>query len=280
MTTLHQVNETDVLLKVVEGGVESLHKQQHQESWEKVYQARQNRSIMKAELRGTETHADKLCGVVLIGHIKGIIPLELSGYEKDHQLKDAVGQDIYFKVLQLDRSEETFVGSRKDAIDHLQGITMDMVKVGMVVEALIVRVNNRSLVLDIGAVETDLRVEDVAYEWIDSLHDRFSTGDAIRVKVTAIDEDKKKLAVSSKELLSNPWPDCTKRFQKNCEYTGRVSGVVEYGVFVNLEPGVDVLCRQPAPTVGRVKKGQKVKVRIKNVHTEEQKIDGIIKKKI
>jgi len=271
------VKNDDVLFKIVDGNDDEIKKQQQQEAWEMVYAARQNRSVLKAELRGTEPVGNTLCGIVYIGHVKGIIPFEMTGFEHPYQLTDAVGQEIYLKVLTLDRESETFAGSRIAAIEHLQGLSWDRLRPDLKVEAKIIRVGSRSLKLDIGAIEVDMPVDEVSYEWIDSLRDRFEVGDVIRVKIVELDKENKMLKVSHKQLLPNPWPDCTRRYQKGTRVTGRVSGVVEYGVFVNLEPGVDALCPQPEPKVGRVKKGDKVLVNVSNVDPDTKKISARIK---
>ncbi|KQN96874.1 S1 RNA-binding domain-containing protein [Paenibacillus sp. Leaf72] len=280
MNEMKQFNETDVLAKAVEIRDDNYQKQSEQESWEKVYQARQNRSIMQSELRGTETHGDKLCGIVFVGHIKGLIPLEHSGYEKAYQLEEVIGQNIYYKVTNLDRESEMFTASRSLAVDHLQGLSWDILRENRIFEAAVVRVNNRSVKLDIGAIITDLPIEEVSYGWVSDLHSLYKIGSTIHVKVMKVDKETKTLIVSVKALKANPWPECTRRYQKNNTYTGVVSGVVEYGVFVNLEEGVDVLCPHPKPNIGRVKLNDRVKVRIKDVNVEESKMTAVIKDKL
>lgn len=274
------INETDVLLKIVNESDENLIKRQEQESWEKIYAARQNRSILKARLKGIETIQDKLCGVVWIGDIKGLIPFEYAGVEKKRDLRNMVGQEVYFKVTALDRQGETFVGSRKDAVDHLQGLTWDMLRKGQKVMAKIIRVQQRDLILDVGAIEVSLNAKEISHEWIDDLHDKFKVGEEIMVRVLELNKKDKLLKVSHKELLANPWPDCAKRFQVYNEYVGKVSGVMEFGVFINLAPGVDALATQPSPEIGRLQKGDEVLVKIFAVKIKEQEITAKITKKL
>lgn len=73
-----------------------------------------------------------------------------------------------------------------------------------------------------------------------------------------------------KEAESNPWPSCAGRYQKGNEYVGTVSGVGEYGVFINLEPGVDSLSRHLK--FQDVKKGDRVLVRILETDPEKQQV--------
>ncbi|KAA8745463.1 hypothetical protein [Paenibacillus sp. UASWS1643] len=58
-----------------------------------------------------ETHAGKVCGIVFVGHIKGIIPIDETEFENGAQLREAVGTTIYCKVLQLDRNSAIFGAS-------------------------------------------------------------------------------------------------------------------------------------------------------------------------
>lgn len=277
---MQQFNNDDVLFKIIDGTDDQIKKEQEQEAWETVYSARQNRSVLKGELRSTDTINNIFCGIVYIGHVKGLIPLEYSGFDKPQQIIDMLGKDIYFKVINLDREAEIFTGSRIAAIEHLQGLSWDRLREGMKLEAKILRVSNRTMKLDIGAIETDIHVENVSHEWIDTLTEHYKAGQILPVKVMKLDKEAKVLLVSHKELLPNPWPDCTRRYQRGTITSGRVSGVVEYGVFVNLEAGVDALCPQPGPVVGRVKKGDKVKIKISNVDANEGKIAGRIRDRL
>ncbi|SEB27700.1 S1 RNA-binding domain-containing protein [Paenibacillus sp. 276b] len=277
---MSNILENDVLLKIVPESEQQIHDQVEQEAWEKVYQARQNRSIMQSEISTIETHGGKVCVIVFVGHIKGIIPIEETDFDQRTQLTDAIGNNIYYKVTGLDRDSEIFVASSKQAIEHLQGLTWDRLRTNLIVDAKIVRVNNRSLRLDIGAINVDLRADEVSYEWIDDMHDRYKPGDTIRVKVIDFNKEEKLLKVSGKQLFKNPWPECTTRFQTGNTYKGKVSGVVEYGVFVNLAEGVDILCRQPKPGIGKVKKGDIVRVRVAKIDVEKNEMSGIIKSKV
>lgn len=85
-----------------------------------------------------------------------------------------------------------------------------------------------------------------------------------------IDHEKKEVEVSAKPLLKNPFPDCATRYVKNGEYVGRVSGVQNYGIFVNLEEGVDSLA--PHLKFQNVQIGDRVLVRVIKVDLEKEQI--------
>lgn len=273
--------DEDVMLKVIDTSEEELLQQRNREAWEQIYAARQNNSIMRGVLKGIEVISDKLCGIIMVGDVKGIMPLELSGFEEAHQLKDYVGQEIYFKIIGLERDVEIFSASRKAAVDHLTGITWDKIREGLNVEAIIRRVQPKQLRVEVGGIEINLNPEDIAYEWIDNLNDRYKVGDRINVKVVKFDKKEKVIKLSAKALVPNPFPDCTRRYKIDGQYEGKVTGTTEYGVFINLEPGVDLLSPRPKThEVGKIKKGDKVVVRIKDIDVKAERIKGRITRKI
>jgi ribosomal protein S1 len=110
------------------------------------------------------------------------------------------------------------------------------------------------------------------------MRDAIQPGDHIRVKVVELDKENQKVSVSKKAAEASPWPDCTRRFAEGAEYVGRVSGVAEYGVFVNLEPGVDALV--PHMRFQEVKRGGRVVIRIRKIDVKRQRIHGRIVKKL
>ncbi len=277
--TTEVLKETDVTLRIVKETDDEMQEERQREAWEKVYRARQNRSILKTELKGVERVQDTVVGVVFIDNmIKGIIPLEHSGCENEKQLKRLIGQEIYIKVIALDREDEQFAASITDAVEHLQNLTWERLEEGLKVEARIVDVYMKRMRLDIGAIPVMLPAEEVSHDWIDDLRDEFKPGEKIHVKIMELDKEEQKLSVSRKATLPSPWPDCVKRYVKGGIYPGTVVGKVEYGIFVNLEPGLNCLTPHTHPHIGDVKKGDKVFVKIKKIQPVAQRISGRIER--
>ncbi|MFC2950022.1 S1 RNA-binding domain-containing protein [Virgibacillus sediminis] len=245
------------------------------ENWMKIYGAYQNNKILYAPISGIEKvgpdgEEKKACAVVRVGSIRGLIPLEFTGAQNLRQLRSMTGQDIAFMVLNYDQENELFTGSRTKALEKMADITLRKIEEGDVIPAVVRHVGDDYMLGDIGGIQVFLPIAEIRYGWIDDLHEEFKEGDALKVKVLSIDEDKKEVEVSAKALQQNPWPDCVKRYQKNGEYVGKVSGVREYGVFVCLEPGVDSLSSHLK--FQNVQKDDRVLVRVDNINTEKEQI--------
>lgn len=247
--------------------------------WTEIQSAYQNDKIISGILSGFENlklnDKKEYCGIVRLGEIKGIIPLFESGVDPEDQqainkFRALSGKEISFKVLKYDKENNMFLASRKEARDEMAEITLRKIDVGYNIHCVIREVYQGHIVGDIGGIDVTIPVFELTYGWIDDLRDEYKPGDHIRVQVVGIDKENKEVEVSLKPLLQNPFPDCTTRYLKNGEYVGTVSGVQNYGIFVNLEEGVDSLA--PHLKFQNVQKGDKVLVRVINVDVEKEQI--------
>jgi len=255
--------------------------------WEKVYAAYQNDKFLQAPMTGIETIGEgenkKTCAIVHVGKIKGIIPLEYTGANNLRQLRAMTGQDVAFMILNYDREAEVFTASRTKAQEEMAKITLRKIDEGDIIPAVVRHVTQNLVRADIGGIDVRIPINEVRYGWIDDLQEEVKVGKPLKVKVLKIEEKevdtsegetgtekKTAVTVSAKATQKNPWPDCTKNYQKGGEYVGIVSGVREYGVFVNLEPGVDSLASHLK--FQNVKKGDKVLVRIHSIDPKEEQV--------
>ena len=253
--------------------------------WEKVIAAYQNNKFLQAPITGIETigegEAKKTCAIVHVGRIKGIVPLEYTGAENIRQLRAMTGQEIAFMILNYDREAEVFTASRLKAQEEIAKITLRRIDEGDIIPAVARRVTPNIVYADIGGIEVKIPINEVRHGWIDDLQKEVQVGKAMKVKVLKIEEKeiettegetvtKTEVTVSAKATKQNPWPECTKRYQIGGEYVGKVSGVREYGIFVNLEPGVDSLASHLK--FQNVKKGDQVLVRVQSIDPKDEQV--------
>jgi len=153
-------------------------------------------------------------------------------------------------------------------------ITLRKIDEGYNIYCVIREVEPGHVVGDIGGIDVHIPVFELTYGWVEDLRDRYEPGEVIEVQVMKIDKEKQEVKVSAKPLIENPFLECIERYKKNGEYVGTVSGVEEYGIFVNLEEGVDSLARHLK--FQNVQKGDQVLVRILSVDAEKERISARI----
>ncbi|MCE3203452.1 S1 RNA-binding domain-containing protein [Paenibacillus sonchi] len=276
MEVLHMSEELKRVL--IEGyDKDKLEQSGYDEGWAQIYSAKQNNLILQAELVGVEVKLKKLCGVVMVGEVRGYIPQEFSGVSDAHAFRQLLGEPVAFKIVSYDRDGDTFIASRQAAIEHMEGMTWKWLEQGAVITAVVRSVQAKVLTVDIGGISIELPVQEFGYGWTEDLRDVVQIGDHFKVKVLELDKEQKKAVISKKALDKSPWPDCSKRYTARGEYTGTVSGVMEYGVFVNLERGVDALVRHMP--FDKVKRGDRVFLRVLHIDLKKEQIFGQITRK-
>jgi len=211
--------------------------------WIDIYAARQNDTILQEKAVAVEEHQIEgkkfPCLIVRLGNVKGLIPIQESGTETHRELRQLVGQYVAFKVVTFDRESELVLLSRKKAREHMARVTWEKLEEGNIVTCSVRFLRGKYADVDIGGVSARLYAEDVSWGWTHDMRDVMQVGDAFDAKVIEIDKENEKVKVSIKETLPCPWPDAATRYEKGNQYLGKVSGIAQFGVFVNLEPGVD-----------------------------------------
>lgn len=266
------------------------------DSWPEIYSAFQNKTILQVEAKGIRNHAvqgkEIPCVQVHYDNVTGIIPANesgLNGFPQDpaeiEMLPDLdkrkilrslenriVGLPVWILILAVDKENEFFLASRKRALEIMASHTWDRLKEGEIIAGTVREVYPKSAVIDIGGIETKVGASEIAWGWVEDARNILERGKTYQVKVLSVDPEQEHVEVSLKQAQPSPWPECAKRYVKGGIYSGTVSGVIDKGVFVNLEPGVDIFVHHPKFT--RVKKGDKVRVLIHRVDIESQRIYG------
>lgn len=246
--------------------------------WRDIYNAVQNNMVLQAEVKGIERVGGKPCAICELGTIRVNIPEEYTGAKSIAEMRLLTGRSINFKVVKMDRDNEIVIGSRTEAKKQIAEITLNNIKVGEEIFAVVQGVLPSGLLVDIGGIETKVPVSEIRYGWIDDITEEAKIGDHLKVKVLSIDKVKQDVQVSIKQTLENPWQGRAQRYVKGNEYMGVVSGITEYGVFVNLTDGVDSLANHLK--FEEVKKGEKVLVRVLRVEPDKERITTKIVRKL
>lgn len=256
--------------------------------WKDIFASIQSKGkklkFLAATVTALETHTIKgesfHCAVVMLGHVKGLIPLQESDCKTKEQLRKLMGQRVSFKVTTLNQKDNLFIASRKIAREHMAKQNWEKLKEGDIKTATIRDVNLRGATVDIGGILAELPAQELSWGWVNDVRDYLKVGFETDVKIIALDKEKGVAKVSIRELLPNPWPDCTKRFSVGNEYLGTVTGIQDYGIFVNLnEPGVDALAKQRTEGL-RPALYEKVIVKIQKILPKEQRIKCVITAKL
>ncbi len=177
------------------------------------------------------------------------IPAFLPGSQVDirpvRDLDRYVGQSFQFNVLKYDRKRNNVVLSRRTILEKEREAekrdTLQNIEEGKIIEGVIKNITDYGLFIDLGGIDGLLHVTDISWGRITRPSDHFSRGEKIRVKVLSFDREKERVALGLKQLTPNPWETIKDKYPVNSVVEGRVVNLTDYGVFVELEPGVEGL---------------------------------------
>ncbi len=195
-----------------------------------------------------------------------------------------IGQDIEAKIIKFSRRRNNIVLSRKvitdEVVNEQKAETLSKIDIGYVIDGIIKNLTEYGAFVDIGGIDGLLHVTDMSWGRIHHPGDQFSVGDHIQVKVLKLDREKEKVSLGYKQLLPDPWSTVVEVYPVNSKLKGTVSSVTEYGVFVELESGVEGLVHVSEISWSRrsqspkriFHKGQEVDVQVLGVDTVEKRI--------
>ncbi|MFL6468455.1 MAG: 30S ribosomal protein S1 [Pyrinomonadaceae bacterium] len=199
-------------------------------------------------------------------------------------LDSYIGQDIEAKIIKFSRKRNNIVLSRKVitdvALNEEKAKTLSGIDVGYIVDGTIKNLTEYGAFVDIGGIDGLLHVTDMSWGRIQNPSDAFKSGDHVQVKVLKLDREKEKISLGYKQLLPDPWSTVIEMYPVNSRVKGRVSTVADYGVFVELEPGVEGLVhvseiswsKRAVSPKRMFNRGDEVEVQVLGVDTVEKRI--------
>jgi small subunit ribosomal protein S1 len=160
-------------------------------------------------------------------------------------LDELVGKRLRFKVIKFNRKRNNIVLSRRLLLEEerkgLREETLQRIKEGEIVEGTVKNLTDYGAFIDLGGVDGLLHISDMAWGRIGHPSEKLSVGDRIKVKVLHFDREKEKVSLGLKQALPDPWDSIQKKYPIGSRLRGKVVNVTDYGVFVELEEGVEGL---------------------------------------
>lgn len=156
-----------------------------------------------------------------------------------------VGQTVPFNVLSYDRKRNNIVLSRRAILEKERSEekkkVLETIEVDKIVEGTIKNITDYGIFIDLGGIDGLLHVTDMSWGKITRPADSFSKGDRITVKVLSFDREKERVSLGLKQLVENPWETIKEKYPVGSIVEGKVVSLMDYGAFVELEPGVEGL---------------------------------------
>lgn len=200
----------------------------------------------KSTILGTVTAVTK-GGVSVDLGVRAFMPASRTGTRDAAEMEKLVGQEIRCRITKLDVTEEDVVVDRRviaeDEEHALRERRYSELKEGDTLWATVCSLTDYGAFVDIGGVDALLHVSDISWGRVNKPNDVLSPGQQIEVKVlkTSAEGDKRRISVGMKQLQLHPWDSVAEKYKVGERVRGPVTRVMDFGAFVELEPGVEGL---------------------------------------
>jgi small subunit ribosomal protein S1 len=237
----------------------------------------------KAIIMGTVTGVVKGGLSVDVG-VRAFLPASRSGTRDATEMEKLVGQDIRCRITKLDVTNEDVVVDRRIVIEEeelaAKGRRFSELKEGETVSGVVRSLTDYGAFVDIGGIEGLLHVSDIAWNRVEKPADVLSVGREVEAKVLKVDLEKRRISLGIKQLQENPWDSAAEKYKVGERVHGRVSRLVDFGAFVELEAGIEGLIHISEMSWSKrlrsaaevVKPGDTVEVAVLAVNSAERRI--------
>lgn len=259
---------------------------EREEAYDEIKKAFENNETLKILIKESVNGG-------IIGRYKGVrVFIPASHIELFHvdNLEEYIGKTLEVNIIEykLQRRGSKIVASRRNLLTkekaEKEASAWSALEKGQIVEGNVKRLTNFGAFVEVNGLDGLLHVSEMSWGRVEKPEDVLKIDDKINVYILDIDKEKKKLSLSMKKLIANPWESIEEKYPIGNIVLGKVVRFADFGAFIELEPGVDGLVHISEISYKRINKpgdvlkiGEQVKAKIINVNKEDKKISLSIK---
>lgn len=180
-----------------------------------------------------------------IGGVEAFLPGSHVDLRPVPDMDALVNQEFEFRVLKINRRRSNVIVSRRVLLeeerDSKRQDLLRTLEEGQIVHGKAKNITEYGVFVDLGGLDGLLHITDMSWKRIRHPKEMITMGQDLTLKVLSFDRENNKVSLGLKQLVPDPWQDISARFPEGKKVTGKVTNLVDYGAFVELEPGVEGL---------------------------------------
>ena len=242
-----------------------------QRAWERVVAAHD----AKETLTGTVTVAVKGGLLVDIAGIRGFLPASQARVPIGTPIETLVKTRVPLKIIDVDKNRRRAVVSHRRAVEDerhaKRAELLRSLEVGQTREGTVVRLADFGAFVDLGGIDGLIPMRELAFERVDKVQDVLSVGDTLPVQVLRIEENGKKISLSRKNALPDPWRDHADAVRRGAVVQGKVVGK-EPRLQVEIAPGIVGMVRESDADPAQYEIGEEIEVAVRSADRATRRI--------
>jgi small subunit ribosomal protein S1 len=184
-------------------------------------------------------------GLILDLGVRGFLPASLVDIRRVHNLDEFMGQTLECKVIELNRSRNNVVLSRRAVLEEERKEVREQIlgrlEPGQVVEGKISNIVDFGAFVDLDGIDGLIHISELSWSHVNHPSEVVAIGDTVRIKVLDIDRDRQRISLGLKQTQEDPWQRVISAHRPGDVLGGTVTKVVAFGAFVEILPGVEGL---------------------------------------
>jgi small subunit ribosomal protein S1 len=184
-------------------------------------------------------------GLIIDLGVRGFLPASLVDIRRVPNLDEYLGTQIETKVIELNRSRNNVVLSRRAVLEEerkeVRQQILDRLQPGLVVEGQISNIVDFGAFVDLDGIDGLIHISELSWSHVNHPSEILGIGDTVQVKVLDIDRDRQRISLGLKQTQEDPWQRIVDTYNINDELAGKVTKVVTFGAFVEVLDGVEGL---------------------------------------
>jgi small subunit ribosomal protein S1 len=251
--------------------------------WDYFTKVMESNEILDA--KGVEVNKGGL--IVVVNGVRGFVPSSQFGKQFMGNINRLRGESLKVRAIEVDREKNRLIFSERHVSEEKElaqrSQALQSVKSGEIYEGVVSGVMHFGLFVTVeipvegsetvGHVEGLVHISEISWEKVNNPKDYHKVGDRVKVRVLGIDEHTGKLNLSLKQLSDDPWKGIAERYSAGTTFTGTVSRIEPFGVFVHVEAGVDGLIHSSKLNPGtQLTKGEEVTVTVESVDPDQRRM--------
>jgi small subunit ribosomal protein S1 len=228
-------------------------------------------------------------GLIIDLGVRGFLPASLVDIRRVPNLDEYMGQKIETKVIELNRSRNNVVLSRRAVLEEQRKEDreriLDRLQPGQVVEGKISNIVDFGAFVDLEGIDGLIHISELSWSHVNHPSEILSIGDPVTVKVLDIDRDRQRISLGLKQTQEDPWQRVVDTYNVGDELEGTVTKVVTFGAFVEILDGVEGLVHISELAQHHVdspreliQPGDLVRVKILEIDSERRRLSLSIKR--
>jgi small subunit ribosomal protein S1 len=222
-------------------------------------------------------------GLIIDLGVRGFLPASLVDIRRVPNLDEYMGTKIETKVIELNRSRNNVVLSRRAVLEEerkeVRQQILDRLQPGLVVEGQISNIVDFGAFVDLDGIDGLIHISELSWSHVNHPSELLNIGDTVQVKVLDIDRDRQRISLGLKQTQEDPWQRIIDTYNIGDELEGTVTKVVTFGAFVEILDGVEGLVHISELAAHHVESpreivhpGDEIRVKILEIDSERRRL--------